>query len=158
MQHFDFPQDHHPSSDADQVLHQNADRLLDTAQRAQCETWSRMASQLAQQDYYADALEYYEKILAVTPDAIEAKVSQAVMLILLERPEEALQCCDRALSLNPDYARAWVFRGVALHRLNRYRESYVCYQRALAEVPSAPLQNTSWWQRWWDKVLKGLFS
>lgn len=156
MQPFDFPQNHHPIS-SDRVLRQNADLLLDTAQREQCETWSRMASQLVQQDYYADALEYYEKILAVDPDAIEARVSQAVMLILLKRPEEALQCCDRALSLNPDYARAWLFRGVALHRLNRYRESYVCYQRALAEVPSAPLHANSWWRCWWDKVLKGLF-
>lgn len=96
---------------------------------------------LANMGRYLEALEHFERALALEPDRDKAWTFRGVVLIHLDRHEEALESCDRALSLNPNDSEAWTFRGVALQRLNYYREAYASYDRALG------IQRRSIWQR-----------
>lgn len=129
------------------------------------QSWFKQGEQLADRGFYRDALEQFDRVLAVQPHHEPAWVFRAVVLIHLDRFQEALASCDRALSINPTYAEAWLFRGVALQRLNRYPEAYSSYGKALGDRPSTetqpqqpdrPLLPHSWMNTWINSLWRSL--
>jgi tetratricopeptide (TPR) repeat protein len=95
--------------------------------------WFLHGNDLANLGNYAEALESFDRAIALQPTDAAAWVFRAVMLIHLEQYSTALESCDRAIELCSDYPEAWTFRGVALHRLGRYREAYASYDRAVGQ-------------------------
>ncbi|WP_088891515.1 tetratricopeptide repeat protein [Leptolyngbya ohadii] len=119
--------------------------------------WFKQGEQLADQGSYREALEQFDRVLAVQPNHGSAWVFRAVVLIHLDRFQEALESCDRALTANPTNAEAWLFRAVALQRLNRYPEAYTSYGKALgdrhsteaqSQQPSSSLLPWNWMNTW----------
>ncbi len=93
--------------------------------------WLRQGEALANQGRYAEALQHFDRAIALNPEVAEAWVFRGVMLLHLGEYHLALASCDRAIQLVPDNQEAWIFRGVALHRLGSYQSAYASYQRAI---------------------------
>lgn len=102
--------------------------LLSAADAAVC---YERGERLANLGHHLEALNCFDRVVAVQPDHAQAWTFRGVVLIHLGREQEALASCDRALADNPHEQEAWTFRGVALHRLGRYRQAYASYNKAL---------------------------
>jgi tetratricopeptide (TPR) repeat protein len=106
--------------------------------------WYERGDALANQGRYEEALACFEQAIALNPDmpsAIESWVFRAVMLLYLERFDQALESCDRALAIEPAHPEANLFRGVALQRLGLYREAYRSFDRALGATERLSIWN-----------------
>jgi serine/threonine protein kinase len=64
------------------------------------------ATQLRQKKQYEEALQLYDKLIALKPDSAEAYAGRCETLNLLQRPEEAVVSCNDALAYKPNYALA----------------------------------------------------
>ena len=75
------------------------------------------------------ALQSYEKAIAVNPRHNLALLNQACTLLYLERSNEALRLFDSLLELMPDYPLALHNRAIALTDLRRYQEAVASADR-----------------------------
>jgi tetratricopeptide (TPR) repeat protein len=82
----------------------------------------------------ADALESYDRALALTPRA-DIYSNRGVALEALGRLDEALDSFNRAVTCRPDYAPAFFNRGGVLCALGRWAEALADYDRAVALRP-----------------------
>lgn len=75
----------------------------------------------------------------IPPDGLpEVFVNRGVILMMMERPDDALRDFDRALALQPDLAEALVNRGAILIAQGRQREGVAELTRGLALGPEQP--------------------
>jgi len=97
---------------------------------------------------FEEALQSYDRALAVAPDA-ETLRNRAQALQSLKRPGEALASYDAALQRDPNDAQSWFKRGVLLGELGRPDEALASYDRVLALQPGhvEALNNRGygWW-------------
>ena len=86
---------------------------------------------------YEEALDSYDRALAIRPDFAHALGNRGNVLFELKRYEEALDSYDRALAIQPDFAQAHHGRGNVLRtfQLKRCEEALDSYDRALAIQP-----------------------
>ncbi|MDY6782733.1 MAG: tetratricopeptide repeat protein [Cyanobacteriota bacterium] len=87
-----------------------------------------------------EALESHERALALAPNYSLALYNRCVVLIALERYEEAASSCSQALQGDGSWgqaapSKAWMNRGLALRRLGRYNEALEAYNRAIELEP-----------------------
>ena len=99
----------------------------------------------AQQQRFAEAVEWIGSALALNPDAVMALVHHGGALAALGRHAEALASFDRALAAAPGnallQAEALTNRGAALRKLGRADEALASYDNALGIAPN----NTEAW-------------
>jgi predicted TPR repeat methyltransferase len=91
-----------------------------------------------------EALETYDRALAVNAAHAGAHNNRGKALQELRRFAEALASHDRALALRPDSADAMAARADALHGLKRFEEALSSYDRALAINPH---NGDTWYNR-----------
>ena len=103
-----------PSDPAAQVNHANALWALGRAQ---------------------EALERYDRALALGPQLAEVHHLRALALLALAREHEALASLERALALRPQFPAAWCDRGRVLRLLKRLGPALASYERAIALQP-----------------------
>jgi tetratricopeptide (TPR) repeat protein len=80
---------------------------------------------------YEDALDSYDKALAIKGDDSKVWYNRGVTLGHSGRSEEAIASYDKALVIKDDYLNAWNNRGSALYELGRYEEAIASYDKAL---------------------------
>ena len=85
-----------------------------------------------------EAMECYEKALAIEPRFPEAHSNMGNALCALGRPDAAVESYQRALAIKPDYAGAHNNLGNALRALGRYDEALASYREALRLKPDYP--------------------
>jgi tetratricopeptide (TPR) repeat protein len=85
---------------------------------------------------YQDALEYYDRALAIDPDNVSALDGKGAALFYLGREEEAIVNFDRALAIDPDDTNALTNKGTALAGLGRYEEAIGYFDRILTIDPN----------------------
>ncbi|MGP0089283.1 MAG: tetratricopeptide repeat protein [Xanthobacteraceae bacterium] len=85
---------------------------------------------------FAQALESYDRALALRPNYAEALFNRGLTLQKLKRLDEALVSYDGALAVRPNYAEALCNRGVTLAELQRFEAALESYERALAVRPN----------------------
>jgi tetratricopeptide (TPR) repeat protein len=85
---------------------------------------------------FEQALQKYDRALAIHPDYAEALFNRGVVLQKLLRLDEAVKSYDRAVAARPDYAEALCNRGVVLQELGRFADALESYDRALAVRPN----------------------
>lgn len=112
--------------------------------------WYKKGEKLANRGKYVEALNCFDRVVAIQPQSVTAWVFRGVVLIHLERYKEALASCDRALSILPTDRQAWLFRGVALNHLGWYKQSYISYDKALGVERQSLRQKLT-------QLLKGIF-
>lgn len=84
---------------------------------------------------YHEALEGYDRAIAIKPDYATAHFNRGLTLKHLKRYAEALASYDRALALAPNDAGIHNNRGVLLQQMRRYGEALASYDRAIAADP-----------------------
>jgi tetratricopeptide (TPR) repeat protein len=85
---------------------------------------------------YEEAIEYYDRALAIDPSNIKALNDKGLSLYYSGRYEEAIEYSDRALAIDPNNVIALITKGLCLHKLERYEEAMEYYDRALALDPN----------------------
>ncbi len=84
-----------------------------------------------------DAEAIYRRVLAHSPDAVEAQIRLALLLLGEGRADEADSVVTGALAARPKYAELHYARGLVLERLGRRGEAVAAYEEAVAIAPSA---------------------
>lgn len=79
----------------------------------------------------AEAIERFDRAIALDPALVPAHINRANALRELGQPEAAIAGYDAALSLAPDSAITWQNRGVVLDQLGRHEEAVESLERAL---------------------------
>ncbi|MEO6921195.1 MAG: tetratricopeptide repeat protein [Collimonas sp.] len=82
------------------------------------------------------ALRAYERILSLGYIKPEILLAKTVVLINLQRYQDASDCLDQALVQWPDYAEGWAHKGALWYQLQHYEEALACWSKALALQPS----------------------
>ncbi|MFN8527831.1 MAG: tetratricopeptide repeat protein [Anaerolineae bacterium] len=82
-----------------------------------------------------EAIEAYNRAIALQPDYAWAWARKGRTLRLLTRYEEAVHCYDEALHAQPQYAWAWKGKGIVLERMGEPLEALDCYQKATSIDP-----------------------
>jgi tetratricopeptide (TPR) repeat protein len=82
-----------------------------------------------------EALDYYDRALALAPSDPSPWYHKGRTLQILNRFQEALQCNDRALELSAEDEKAWNNKGACLFYLGRIWEARACFNRALRLRP-----------------------
>jgi tetratricopeptide (TPR) repeat protein len=98
---------------------------------AHAEWYFRLGSQYQQEGNNAEAINCYEKGLALNPvgNAIIWS-NKGAALLALKRGQEAVVCFDRAIALDPRDASAWNNKGCALLAIGKQFEAMACLQEA----------------------------
>lgn len=90
---------------------------------------------------YAKALEIAEKMVQKQPDDVDSLNRKALVLIHLEREQEALPILDTVLSIDPDNDDALNNKSWALYNLEQYEQSYDIITRALEIEPNSDIEH-----------------
>jgi tetratricopeptide (TPR) repeat protein len=107
---------------------------------------NNLAAMLAARGDVDEAIDHYNRSLAVKPDHAEAQNNLAVALAGRERNDEAIEHYNKALEVKPDFAAAHVNLGDLLAKLGRADEAVDHYQEALKSEPdnAGLLINIAW--------------
>jgi tetratricopeptide (TPR) repeat protein len=103
----------------------------------QLETLYNTANNFYDNQKYDEAIQYYDKVLAINPSAVGALNSKGLALDHLQRYDEALQSFDKALEIDPSSVNALNNKGLALDHLQRYDEALSYFDKALSINPSS---------------------
>jgi tetratricopeptide (TPR) repeat protein len=87
---------------------------------------------------YTEAINAYDKSIAIEPDYFEAWNGKADALNLAQQFTDALVASDQALKIKPNYVQGWINRGVILYNLGLYDEELKAYETAIAIDPASP--------------------
>jgi tetratricopeptide (TPR) repeat protein len=68
-------------------------------------------------DFYPEELEFYDKILRLTPDDKSVWLRKGQVLDQKDKHEEALICYDKALEIDPKDKKLWSSRALSLGKL-----------------------------------------
>lgn len=67
---------------------------------------------LRTQNKYQEAIEAYDKAIAVNANYAEALYDKGLALHNLNKFQEAIECYDKAIAINPKYLEAINYKGV----------------------------------------------
>lgn len=84
-----------------------------------------------------EAYRIYHRLLQRSPDAVEAEIRLALLLLGSGQGAEADSVIARALVTRPEHAELRYTRGLVLERLGRRDEAVAAYKEALALEPAA---------------------
>ena len=94
-----------------------------------------MGNALKEQGKLEEAIEAYNKALAIKPDYAEAYNNMGNALKEQGKLEEAIEAYNKALAIKPDYAEAYNNMGVTLKEQGKLEEAIEAYNKALAIKP-----------------------
>ena len=105
--------------------------------------WSSFGAALDDMGRLEDALDAYDKALALDPESAHIHSNRGNTLDDLGRTDDALAAHDRGLALDPGNAYVHNNRGVTLRHMGRFEEALAAYDKALALDPdlSFPHEN-----------------
>ena len=101
--------------------------------------WVRLGNAQSRLQQAEEALQSYQRALAIDSDDVEALTNTAHLLEAEGRMAEALTHLDRVLAITPDHAEARNNRGNVLADLDRFDEALADYRRAQTAAPQAAL-------------------
>lgn len=85
-----------------------------------------------------EALECFNRAIAMKPNNVAAINNRAIVLQALNRHEESLEALDEGLQVEPASYKLLTNRGTALRALDRRVEAMDSYDQALASKPDTP--------------------
>jgi tetratricopeptide (TPR) repeat protein len=94
-----------------------------------------MGVTLKEQGKLEEAIEAYNKALAIKPDYAEAYYNMGVTLQEQGKLEEAIEAYNKSLAIKPDYAEAYNNMGITLQEQGKLEEAIEAYNKALAIKP-----------------------
>ena len=91
---------------------------------------------LAKSGQHEEAIKYYDKVLAIDPNHVNALYGKGAELFNSGRYEEAILSFNKTLAIDPNYILALYYEGVSLANLIQYEEAIKYYDRVLAIDPN----------------------
>lgn len=98
--------------------------------------WQQRSYYLVRLGRYQDAINSYQKTLALLGNDAKVWCNYASTLAAAGHLNEAIVAYDRSLDLVPTYSNAWRRRGKILYRLGDYAQAIESYDQALASAPT----------------------
>jgi tetratricopeptide (TPR) repeat protein len=93
------------------------------------------AIQRFRQGEYSEALELFDRAIALCPDSARAWNGRGAVLANMGYYIEALEACDTAVAMDPGYFKAWSNRGRVLGYLGRTTEALGSLDKAIRLRP-----------------------
>ncbi|MCK9267865.1 MAG: tetratricopeptide repeat protein, partial [Alkaliphilus sp.] len=84
------------------------------------ESWHYKGMALFQEGKYTEAIECFDKAIAIDPNYTSVWNTKGWALKELERYSEAIECFDKAISLDPNLIAPWNGKGLALANQGKY--------------------------------------
>ncbi len=103
----------------------------DGAKSEESRVWLRKGYSFEGKRRYEEAIECYDKALAIIPDSADALGAKGWALVELERYEEAISYFEKALEIKPKVARFWNNMGVAFEDSGKIEEAIKFYDKAI---------------------------
>jgi serine/threonine protein kinase len=94
------------------------------------------ANELREAKQFPQAIEQYDRAIALNANTSEAHWGKCYSLNRLVRPAEASAACDAALAIDPNYAEALWSKGYALDLQQNHSAALTYYDRAIALEPN----------------------
>jgi len=82
-----------------------------------------------------DAIFYFDKVLDVEPNHVNALANKGNALGKLGKYDQAITCYDVILKDQPEHMTSLLNKGLALHYLGRYSQAITCYDKILEQSP-----------------------
>lgn len=82
-----------------------------------------------------DAIFYFDKVLEVEPNHVNALANKGNALGKLGKYDQAITCYDIILKDKPEHTTSLLNKGLALHYLGRYEQAITCYDKILSRTP-----------------------
>ena len=82
-----------------------------------------------------DAIFYFDKVLEVEPNHVNALANKGNALGKLGKYDQAIVCYDVILKDKPEHLTSLLNKGLALHYLGRYSQAIICYDKILEQTP-----------------------
>gem|GEM_PF-447947 len=82
-----------------------------------------------------DAIFYFDKVLDVEPNHVNALANKGNALGKLGKYDQAIICYDIILKDQPEHTTCLLNKGLALHYLGRYSQAITCYDKILEQSP-----------------------
>ena len=95
------------------------------------QSWYDKANNLFVRGQYNEAIECYDKALAIDPKSADTWYNKGLAFNELGKYHEAIECYDKALAINGKDAYTWYNKGLTLSNLGSYDEAIKCYDKAL---------------------------
>ncbi len=92
--------------------------------------WCQLGIDLRDHGRYQEALDSFNKAVALTPRDELAWMHRATVLALLGRHEQAVHSCDKAIKIWAGESIVWLVRGESLTALGRLQEAVKNYEQA----------------------------
>ena len=83
------------------------------------------------QGLYDEAIEIYDRVLAMNPENTHAWNNRGVALFSANRSEEALECYNRSIEIDPKNLDALRNRGYVLRSMGRMDEAMKAYEQVM---------------------------
>ncbi|MDR1918248.1 MAG: tetratricopeptide repeat protein [Tannerellaceae bacterium] len=83
---------------------------------------------------YEDAMDCYDKAIALDPDDAFVWHYKGIALDCIERYTEAITCYDKTLELKPDDIYVWILKGELLCKLKEYQEASKCFRKSKIDI------------------------
>jgi len=110
-------------------------QVPEVADRFSAVDWTNRGNQLYRLERWREALEAFERAIALQEDFYPAWYGRGNALSSLGRYDEAIRSYDRATQLRPNFYPAWRDRGAVLMSLNRTDEALQAFDRLIQIKP-----------------------
>lgn len=129
--------DNYPKSDTKEVVQKsNVSQLInETKQKQAAKVLFEQGNDLLQAQKYSEAIELYNRALAIKPNYDRVWVNHGNALTALQQYEKAIASYETAIKYNPQMEEAWYNRGNALSSLQRYHQAIASYTQAIKIQP-----------------------
>jgi len=88
-----------------------------------------------------EAVECFDKALAMDPGNTDLLVRKGAALERLQKMDEAISCYDQAIAADSSMTMAYLYKGGVYNRMERYSEALECYEQALKTQQKGPAAN-----------------
>ena len=98
--------------------------------------WISKGNELFISQKYKEAIKYYDKAIAISPNHAWTWRNKGLAHYNLEKHDEAIKCFDKAIEIDPNYADALINKGNALFDLEKHDEAIKCFDKAIEIDPN----------------------
>ncbi len=100
-------------------------------------SWYSSGLALTDSGNYSEAMQAFEKAIALEPDYFEAWNGKADALNRAKNYQDALIASNQTLLINPEFVKGWINHGYILYNLGRYEDELNAYDRAIEIDPTS---------------------